>query len=176
MRIDGMDLQEAAPGVFYTSREFVTAGADMTAFLKQAADTSPTKRARLCAHPSPDAEQHDMLVVTARGSYVAPHRHLAKSETFLVIEGEADALLFDNNGTLISTVAMGPADTGRTYFYRMPPRQFHGLHVLSNYILFLESTKGPFDPGASEHAPWAPDPSEATAGLRYISYCLAQAS
>ena len=174
MQISGMELEETVPGVFYTSSEFVTADDDLVAFLKQAANASPTLRARLCAHPSPQAEQHDMLVVTARGSYVAPHRHLAKSETFLVIEGEADALLFDDDGALTSTVAMGPAKSGRTFFYRMPPGRFHCLHVLSDHILFLESAKGPYDPGASEYAPWAPDPSEADAGLGYIYECLAQ--
>jgi len=173
MQVSGIELEETSPGVFYTSSEFVTADDHMVAFLKRAANTSPTQRARLCAHPSPAAEQHDMLVVTTRDSYVAPHRHLTKSETFLVIEGQADALLFDDDGTLASIVAMGPAQTGRSFFYRMPHRRFHALRVLSDHVVFLESAKGPYDPDASEYAPWAPGPTETDAGLRYISACLA---
>src|SRR5581483_6182375 len=41
--------------------------------LKHSARTNSKRRARFCAHPSPDAEHHDMLIVSLLVSYVTPH-------------------------------------------------------------------------------------------------------
>ncbi len=158
---------ESVPGVFYSSEPVVTAGADTIAFLKAAARASLTRRARLCAHPSPAHDQHDMLIVSHRDTYVAPHRHHAKSETMLVIEGEAMAVLFGESGDAEQAVRMMPfGGTGR-FFYRMPAGRFHGLMIRSEFLVFTESTKGPFLAEASEHAPWAPAPNDAEGGRQF---------
>ena len=77
------DLSEVADGVYYSRYPLPLVDAEVIAFLKQAATKSPLRRARFCAHLSPDAEQHDMLIVSHRDTYVTPHRHLNKSETFV---------------------------------------------------------------------------------------------
>jgi cupin fold WbuC family metalloprotein len=162
------DLAEVAPGIFYTQSPLVTADESMIEFLKAAALRTPSRRARLCAHPSPGAAQHDMLIVSLRSTYVAPHRHLTKSESMLVIEGRADALIFDDAGAVTERVPMGPAGSGRVFFYRMPERIFHSLSIETDMLVFVESTKGPFCPEESENASWAPIHTDITAGRRYI--------
>jgi cupin fold WbuC family metalloprotein len=146
----------------------ITADQSMIDFLKAAAWRTPSRRARLCAHPSPDAAQHDMLIVSLRSTYVAPHRHFTKSESFLVIEGLADAIIFDDAGDVTQHVPMGPAGSARTFFYRMPERTFHSLSIETEMLVFVESTRGPFRPEDSENASWAPFHTDVAAGRRYI--------
>lgn len=168
-RLDLSSLQQAAPGVWYTRNQLVTASYPVIAFLKDQASTTSLGRARLCAHPSPEAAQHDMIVATHHSSYVAPHRHAYKSETFLVLEGRADALIFDDEGRCRELIPIAPLDSGLTFFYRMPANQFHTLKILSDVLVFVESTTGPFDSTSSEYAPWAPPPHDKAAGLAFVA-------
>lgn len=162
------ELREVAPGIYYTARRLLSVDRHTIDVLKNAARTLPVKRARLCAHTDPACAQHDMLIVSHRDTYVAPHRHLTKSETMLVLEGEADAYLFDEAGSLDSVLPMGPMGSGRTFFYRMPAGRFHGLRITSELLVFVESTLGPFRPEDSENAGWAPSPDQVDAGHRYM--------
>jgi cupin fold WbuC family metalloprotein len=163
------DLTEVGPGIFYSDRAIVTADRNMIEFLKETATRVPSKRARLCAHPSADAVQQDMLIVSSRDTYVTPHRHLAKTETMLVIEGSAEAVIFDEAGAILDVISMGTAESGRRFFYRMPARTYHGLVIESEMLVFTESTRGPFLAADSEYAPWAPAPQDAVAGNNFTA-------
>lgn len=161
-------LSEVAPGIFYTPHEFVLADDALIRFLKDKARSTPARRARLCAHPAPEADQHDMLIASHRDTYVAPHRH-PKSESFLVIEGEADLLLFEADGRLARRITMGPAKSGLPMFYRMPAGRYHSLAIRSEVLVFVESTRGPFSRQDMDEAPWAPPATDADMGRAYIA-------
>jgi cupin fold WbuC family metalloprotein len=166
--VDLSALREVAPGIFYAPHEFVLADDALIRFLKDKARSTPVRRARLCAHPAPEADQHDMLIASHRDTYVAPHRH-PKSESFMVIEGEADLLLFEVDGRLARRVTMGPAKSGLPMFYRMPAGRYHSLAIRSEVLVFVESTRGPFSRQDMEEAPWAPPATDAEAGRAYIA-------
>jgi cupin fold WbuC family metalloprotein len=170
------DLSEVADGIYYSRYPLPLVDAEMIAFLKEAAARSPLRRARFCAHLSPDAEQHDMLIVSHRDTYVTPHRHLNKSETFVLLEGSAVIILFDERGAVEKIVKMGTPASGRPFFYRMPPRQFHSLSIESELLVFLENTKGPFNLGDREHARWAPDYKDIENGKAFIASILQRAN
>lgn len=155
--------------VVYADTPLVVAGAEIIAHLKAMARASPRRRARLCAHPSPEAGQQEMLIVMHRDTYVRPHRHFGKTETFTVFEGEADIILFGEDGDVRERFAMGPFGSGERFFYRMPERQYHGLSIRSEWLAFLETTSGPFDPARSEGAPWAPPESDPVAGRKFLA-------
>jgi cupin fold WbuC family metalloprotein len=163
------DLHEVASGIFYASRSFVLLDTAIIAFLKERARSNPMRRARICAHPSPEDDQHDMLIVSHHDTYVAPHRHLTKSESFFVIEGAVTALLFAENGQNVEQFPMGSADSGCPFFYRMPARQYHSIAIESELLVFAESTKGPFRPDDLENASWAPGPQDLLAGRAFIA-------
>lgn len=163
------NLSKVAPGIYYSDQPVVAADRWVVDFLKAAAQESPTRRSRLCLHPSADAVQHDMLIVSLRDTYVAPHRHLAKSETMLVIEGRAQAVLFNGTGGIAETMSMGSADSGLLFLYRMPAMTYHGLLIESDALVFVESTSGPFRPEDSENAPWAPAPDQLETGHRFAA-------
>jgi cupin fold WbuC family metalloprotein len=156
--------RQVAPEVMYADPGLVSADLSVVATLKAMALASPRKRARLCAHPDPDAPSHEMLIVMSGESYVRPHRHFGKTETLTVFEGEADALIFRDDGALDCVLEMGAFGTDRTFFYRMPERVFHGLIFRTPWLVYLETTTGPFDPCRSEGAGWAPPETEPEAG------------
>jgi len=169
------DLSEVADGVYYSRYPLPLVDAEVITFLKHAAIKSPLRRARFCAHLSPDAEQHDMLIASHRDSYVMPHRHFNKSETFVLLEGAAEIILFDDNGAVEKTIKMGTPASGLPFFYRMPPRQFHSLSIESELLVFLENTKGPFSLDDREHATWAPNYKDTKNGNAFIAAILQKA-
>jgi len=119
-------------------------------------------RARLCAHRTIADPIHEMVISLARGTYVRPHRHVGKSESFHTIEGELDVILFDDKGGVREVVRMGPYRSGKTFFYRLIEPYFHTVMVRSKVAVIHETTNGPFDPAETEYAAWAPvegDPS-----------------
>jgi dTDP-4-dehydrorhamnose reductase len=170
------DLSEVADGIYYSRYPLPLIDAEVVTFLKEAAAKSPLRRARFCAHLSPDAEQHDMLIVSHRDTYVTPHRHLKKSETFVLLEGSAEIILFDESGAVEKIVKMGTPASGRPFFYRMPARQFHSLSIESELLVFLENTKGPFSLSDREHASWAPDYKDTENGKAFIASILQRAN
>ena len=169
------DLTEVTSGVYYSPHALPIVDAGVVEFLKQAARTAPRRRARFCAHQSPEVEQHEMLIVSHSETYVAPHRHFHKLESFVILEGLADIILFDERGGVEKVVKMGPQSSGRPFFYFMPPRQFHSLSIDTELLVFLESTKGPFRLDDREHAVWAPDAEDTANGRAYIASILRNA-
>ena len=166
------DLIESGEGIYYSTFQFPLVDDAVIDFLKEVARTTPRRRARFCAHPAPNADQHDMLIVSHSDTYVTPHRHFVKSESFIVIEGLAEIILFDEGGAVEKVVKMGPPSSGLPFFYRMPAKKFHTLSIESELLVFIESTKGPFDLADREHASWAPHPDNSEGGKAYIASIL----
>jgi cupin fold WbuC family metalloprotein len=162
-------LKHVSPEIVYSDGGFLAADHSIIALLKDKAGKSTRRRCRLCFHAGEDASQQEMLIVMHRSSYVRPHRHVGKMETMTLIEGSCDALLFDEAGSVTEAVAMSPAAEGGSFFYRMPDRVFHTLIFRSEWIVFLETTIGPFSRAMTETPGWAPPETDAAAGLAYLS-------
>lgn len=169
-------LKQVSPEVFYSDGRFLAADQVIVDKLKKAAAASPKRRARLCFHEGADAAQQEMLIVMQRDSYVRPHRHLSRVETLGVVEGACDVLLFNETGALTEVLPLSVAAEGGAFFYRMPPGLFHTLVFRSEWLVFVETTIGPFDPSASESAPWAPAEDDPDAGHAFLIRCLADVS
>ena len=149
-------IRAVSEEVYYADSQFAVAGPDAVETIKQRAQSSPRRRCRVCFHPDPGARSQEMLICMHGDSYVRPHRHWQKSETMTVLEGRASALLFQENGALASSISMGPYGSGRAFFYRMPEGVFHTLLFETEWLVYLETTSGPFDPGQSDDADWSP--------------------
>jgi cupin fold WbuC family metalloprotein len=162
-------LTHVSPEIIYSDGGFLAVDHSIIALLKDKAGKSARRRCRLCFHAGEDASQQEMLIVMHRSSYVRPHRHIGKMETMTLIEGACDALLFDEAGSVTEAVAMSPAADGGTFFYRMPDRVFHTLIFRSEWIVFLETTIGPFDRAMTETPEWAPPETDSAAGHVYLS-------
>ena len=128
--------------------------------LKKLALLNESQRARLCTHVDVNDALHEMLIVHQRGAYVRPHKHVGKSESTHIIEGEVDLVLFDDRGEIERVIEMGSYESSKPFYYRMNSSVFHMLIVRSDVVIFHETTNGPFVAGASCFADWAPSPNE----------------
>ena len=150
------DTRELSAEVLVASGGVVRVTATDLAAVRDRGVHSPRRRARLCAHPDPADPLHEMLICLARGTYVRPHRHAGKSESFHIIEGELDVVLFRHGGAVHEVIPMGPYQSGKVFFYRLTEPCYHTVLVNTPHVLFHETTNGPFNPADTEFAPWAP--------------------
>jgi cupin fold WbuC family metalloprotein len=137
-------------------------------FLVARAARNPRKRIRLCAHKDVNDKLHEMLIVHARECYVRPHKHLAKSESFHVISGLVDIALLDEAGSLVEVISMGSYDSGRKFYYRLADPHYHTLLIRSDYVIFHETTNGPFDRADTIFAPWSPELEDVAGAKRFM--------
>ena len=158
-----MRFREHTAEVLYAEDPIVQVDREDIAFLVERAAKNPRKRIRLCAHKDTNDRLHEMLIVHARDCYVRPHKHTSKSESFHIIDGVVDIVLFDETAKIIKVVPMGGYSTGRKFFYRLADPYYHTLLIHSDYVIFHEITNGPFDRADTIFAPWAPVETDVSA-------------
>lgn len=162
-----IDLEKLSDEIFVAREPIVFIGDEEIAFLKERAGVSDRQRARICAHKTPDDPLHEMFIALTSRSYVRPHRHRAKSESFHVVEGQVDVVLLDDAGDISGVIELGAAGTGRSRYYRLDESRFHTLLIRSDHLVLHEVTNGPFDRRLTEFAPFAPDESDHAAAQAY---------
>lgn len=148
--------REVQAGVFQSADPLVQVSRRALTHLRAAALANPRRRARLCAHTAPDDPVHEMLIALVQGTYLQPHAHDHKSESFHVIAGRARLVLFDNQGAINQVIPLGPANSTATFFFRLAEPVFHTVLVDTRLFVIHETTTGPFRPRATRYAPWAP--------------------
>ena len=142
---------------------------------KSLALANARQRIRLCAHSAASDSLHEMLIVHTSQTYVRPHKHLAKSESFHVMEGQADVVLFDDDGRVAQVIAMGDYASGACFYYRLAEPMYHGLVIRTSTFVFHESTNGPFDRSQTVFPTWAPadgDQQAIDAYLRQLNQAI----
>jgi cupin fold WbuC family metalloprotein len=145
------------PEVFRNDRKIVCVGEAWIRRLKEAAAASPLRRARLCLHRADGDAVQEMIIALCRDVLFRPHRHEAKSESFHVIEGELDVVVFGARGAPERVIRMGPPGSGRVVCYRLSASAWHAILPRSEFVVFHEATAGPYLPGEpAQFAPWAP--------------------
>ncbi len=162
-----MQIKRASAEVFYAEGEIVTLGAPDLEFLKLQADRNPRKRARLCTHLDVNDRLHEMIIINLRDTYVRPHKNTDKPKSFQIIEGEMDVVMFDEAGEVRAVTRLGQYGSGHPYYFRLHETRYHTLRAISDRVLFQETTIGPFRPGDTIFASWAPedDQTEECAGF-----------
>ncbi|MBN1817475.1 MAG: WbuC family cupin fold metalloprotein [Sedimentisphaerales bacterium] len=148
----------AGPEVLYASEPIVTVGRSEVEHLKELAATSPRGRIRLCMHPSTDHPLHEMLIVHPKGAYVRPHKHSHKAEAVLVLEGQVDVIVFQDDGSIRKATRLDRA--GETFYHRINESSYHTLIIQSEMLVFHEITSGPFVRTDTIFAPWSPEEEE----------------
>lgn len=160
-------LLQVSGEVFVCTDEVIGLGQSALVAVTRMAEASPRKRARICAHKSSAAAIHEMMIVILVGSYIAPHRHQNKCESFHLIEGHADIVVFEDNGDIREVIRFA---RDHAFFYRLDATLFHTVIVRSDHVAFHEVTSGPFVVGATEPAPFAP--REGDKGVDEYLACL----
>ena len=169
-----MNVTEFNEEVFYTKDAITCINQQSIDFLKSKAKNNRRKRARLCTHPGIDDALHEMLIVHFKGTYVQPHKHIMKSESFHIIEGSLGVVIFDDSGGVIQVVHMGEASSGLMFYYRLSESYFHSVIPLTETVVFHETTNGPFKREDMVSAPWAPKEEETEDAEIYFKSILPQ--
>jgi cupin fold WbuC family metalloprotein len=137
--------------------------------LKEKAGRNPRKRIRICMHKDIEDDIHEMFIVHEKSCYVRPHKHFNKIESFHIIEGKADIILFHENGEINRVISMGDLASGLKFFYRLPPSCYHTLLIKSDVLVFHEITNGPFSPDKTALALWSPKETDIDAVSQYMA-------
>jgi cupin fold WbuC family metalloprotein len=148
-----LHLREESEEVLYVEGDFATVGAEEIAELKRRAAGNRRRRCRICAHSTPNAPLHEMLIVHERDAWVPPHKHLYKDESIHVVEGSAVLVTFAEEGRVIKSVRLSK---DKKFYCRVPADTYHTLLIESDWFVFHETTTGPFDRTATVFASWAP--------------------
>jgi cupin fold WbuC family metalloprotein len=136
------------------------------------ARSSPRRRANHNLHASHAEGYHRFLNAWLRGTYAAPHRHIAipKPETFVVLRGKLACFIFDDAGAVIQCSVLG---AGGVLGVDISAGVWHTVLPLTPEAVCLESKLGPWDAKTDkEFAPWAPlegDPAAAEYAERLLT-------
>jgi cupin fold WbuC family metalloprotein len=164
-----MNLRKVSDEVFIALDSIVKFGADEIELVKKHARQSARRRSRICAHKSNDDPLHEMLIAISAGSYIHPHRHVSKSESFHIIEGEVDVVVFDEAGKIVDVIELGAVGSGRRFYYRLSDSAFHTLLIGTDLLVMHEVTNGPFAKDQTILAPFAPTEDQAQKAQAYIA-------
>lgn len=158
-----LNLEELTSEVFVARDPIVCWGAEDIEFIRRAAIKSPRRRARICAHKANEDTLHEMLIALVSGGYIRPHKHAQKAESFHVLEGDIDVVIFEPDGTLARVIPLSGSNAKKSFYYRLPPDIYHTVLVRSELAVIHEVTNGPFHPEATTQAPFAPAEMDAAA-------------
>jgi cupin fold WbuC family metalloprotein len=164
-----VNLRKVNEEVFIALDSIVRIGKDEIDFLKRQAAANPRGRARICAHKSNQDPLHEMVIAITAQSYIHPHRHVGKSESFHIVEGEVDIVVFDEGGGIVDIIGLGAIGSGRKFYYRLSENWFHTLLVRTDFLVVHEVTNGPFVREKTLLAPFAPVEEDRDAVRDYIT-------
>lgn len=150
---------------FFCTQEITEVRGEQLDILKQSAKQDPLRRARLCLHHDHSDKVQEMVIAFYRDSYVRPHRHLNKSESFHVIEGKLAVIFFDDNGNTTRRITMSTCGNGQTFLYRVSSSLCHMVIPLSEFVVIHETTTGPFVKEETEYPTWGPEEDD-TVGIK----------
>lgn len=154
--------------VWFPASPSVVVSKDDLEQLKRQADKNVRKRMRFCAHQNEQEPVHEMFIVHTPHTYVRPHKHLKKNESFHVLEGLADVVVFDDQGRPLEVLPMGAYDSGRLFYYRSADARYHTVLVRSEVLVFYEAAQGPFHRSDTVFPAWAPAGDDPAAVREYI--------
>ncbi|MBI2565671.1 MAG: cupin fold metalloprotein, WbuC family [Candidatus Schekmanbacteria bacterium] len=159
--------------IFLGHADLVSVRQDHISPLLELARRSPLRRARYCFHADHASRVHEMLIAFCGDSFVSPHRHEDKVESFHLVQGELAVVFFADDGTPTGRLDMGPAASGKPFYYRLNRMLWHTVVPLAEIVVLHETTSGPFSPGGTEYAPWGPAESDETGCRIFTKRALA---
>jgi len=142
--------------VFFPDQDIVRVDRSEIETLQKQALTAKRRRSRLCTHRDVSDSLHEMLIVHPENTYVRPHKHLGKPESFHIITGTLSVIIFDEDGNITEIIPMGDYSSGQNFYYRIQDPLYHTVMITSEIAVFHESTTGPFKRSDTIFAPWSP--------------------
>jgi cupin fold WbuC family metalloprotein len=163
-----MQFKEITSEVLVANGPLAQVGRADIELLKKKAAANPRRRVRICAHRENADRIHEMLIVLVGDCYIRPHKHFGKSESLHLIEGSASAVFFDDTGAVTEVAPLGDYSSGHPFYYRLEVPRFHTLLIHSDFLVFHETTNGPFNRADTAFAPWSPEETDLAGRQRFM--------
>ena len=118
---------------------------------------SSRRRHRYCFHQNPTVDLHDIIICYDSQSYIPPNKHVGKVESLLVLDGEIEFYLFNDNGQVYDYRKLSSSDAACPFYLRVPSNTWHGLRALGTKPCIIKETiAGPYDTSSLQWATFAP--------------------
>lgn len=122
-------------------------------------------------HESLDAPIHRLLNALEPGTYLPPHRHTDKEETYVVLRGSLLVFFYDDLGNVMEKATLN--SSAGVYGLEIPAGTWHSIIVLEPGTVIFEIKSGPYRPLPPEDmAPWAPAPSDTEGAAVFMKRML----
>ena len=138
--------------------------------IKGLAQENSSGKYRTCVHQSEKDNVHEMVIVHSSGTYVRPHKHKINGESLQFIEGVGTAIIFNEDGSIKQAFKVGSQSSDNTFYYSMGKGLFHMLIIDSEYLVFKETTRGPFIRNDTVFPNWAPDGKDKNELAKYFAH------
>lgn len=123
------------------------------------AKENPRLRMNYNLHATLDTPIHRLLNALEPDTYLPPHRHADKEETYLVLRGSLLVFFYDEEGNVTDKACL--SSIKGNLGLEIPPGTWHSIVVLESGTIIFEIKKGPYQPASTEDlASWAPAPSD----------------
>ena len=153
--------------VFNTNKSVNLTRQDIEKLVKVARENC-RNRIRFCVHQTEEELLHQMFIVHPRHAYVRPHRHVTKSESIFILDGDLDYIIFDECGNIQERLDMGAYNSGKRFFQHTAPGITHTLLIRSEWLVFLEIIEGPFVKTETKYAKWSPTETDHDAAADFV--------
>ena len=139
--------------------------------IKDLAEKTNKKRARLCIHKSILDKTNEMIIALKKNSYVRPHIHPnSKSESYHIIQGKMNVYVFSKKGKKMKVIKMGQFGSNLNFFYRMNKGYYHLPIAVSNWCIYHEVFSGPFIKTKDvKYAEWSPEESDEKLVIKFLN-------
>ena len=134
--------------VLLSTNQIPTISKNDCIILRDMADKSLLKRARICLHSSNTDQLQDMLIYLGPECDIDISYHINKDESLVVMQGNGSYNFYDNEGNVCATVNLQNFEsmTDETAcFARINRFVPHKILPGEDGIMIYETTSGPFD-------------------------------
>jgi cupin fold WbuC family metalloprotein len=163
-----LKLKKRGEGVYVADEPIVSVGKKEIDFLKQECRDKQQTQIALCPYQDTQNALHEMFVVNIGTTYARPNKHPNKDQSFHVLEGEADFILFDDEGKIIATIPLCDYESGRQFYIRVPANVFYTVIMKSDTLVVHEVAHGEYKKSDLIPAPWAPKETDQTGAASFL--------
>lgn len=108
------------------------------------AKESPRLRMNYNLHDNLDAKAQKLLNALEPGTILPIHRHPNTTETYLLLRGKLNVILYNDKKEVLETMHLDTANGN--YGLDIPAGQWHSIEVLESGTVILEVKDGPYFP------------------------------
>ena len=144
----------------FNSQELVFLDSGWIDRAKAIASKNEKKKFRTCLHFDESDDVHEMFIVHSKDTYVRPHTHIGRYESLQILEGIGTVVMFSDDGEITQVKTVGDISSPYPFYYYMRTAMYHTILIDTDFLIFKETTQGPFNPEDTIFPVWAPSDTE----------------